>query len=248
MDPLLLAVDAGNTRLKWGLWQAGSWRRKGWLPSGEAGRLAEAVAPAQPAHAVVSCVAGEAVRSALAAGLKRLGLAALWVEAQADRYGVHNGYLDPAQLGADRYAMLVAAVQLKLAPCVIVGAGTAVTVDALGEDGTFLGGLILPGPQLMRQALAVGTAGVKTLAGRVQDFPRSTGDAVETGIWRALTGAVEDLRGRLTRASGQPVEVVLTGGEGPALAAHVAEPRRVVEDLVLEGLVCIARLAGWSGR
>lgn len=248
MDPLILAVDAGNTRLKWGLWQSGGWRRKGWLPIGEAGLLAEAIAPARPAHVVVSCVAGEDVRSLLAAGLQRLGLAVSWVEAQADRYGVHNGYYEPAQLGADRYAMLVAAVQLGLAPCVIVGAGTAVTVDALGEDGTFLGGLILPGPQLMRQALGAGTAGVKTLTGRVQDFPRSTGDAVETGIWRALSGAVEDMQGRLSRASGRPVTVVLTGGEGTALAAHVTEPRRVLEDLVLEGLACIARLAGWPER
>lgn len=248
MNPLILAVDAGNTRLKWGLWQSGGWRRKGWLPIGEAGRLAETVAPARPAHAVVSCVAGDGVRSVLATGLERLGLAALWVEAQADRFGVHNGYLEPAQLGADRYAMLVAAVQLGLAPCVIVGAGTAVTVDALGEDGAFLGGLILPGPQLMRQALGTGTAGVKTLTGRVEEFPRSTGDAVETGIWRALAGAVEDMRGRLSRASGQQVAVVLTGGEGPALAAHVAEPRRVLEDLVLEGVACIARLTGRPER
>ncbi len=248
MQSLILAVDVGNTRLKWGLWQSGVWRRKGWLPIGEAGRLAEVVVPAQPMHAVVSCVAGEEVRAVLDAWLQRLGLAVLWVEARADAFGVHNRYDEPAQLGADRYAMLVAAVQLGLAPCVIVGAGTAVTVDALDATGTFLGGLILPGPQLMRQALGSGTAGVRALTGRVQDFPRSTGDAVETGIWRALTGAVEDMRGRLSRATGRPVAVVLTGGEGPVLAAHVAEPRRVVEDLVLEGLACIGRLAGWPER
>ncbi len=116
------------------------------------------------------------------------------------------------------------------------------TVDALDATGTFLGGLILPGPQLMRQALSAGTAGVRTLTGQVQDFPRATGDAVETGIWRALTGAVEDMRIRLGQAADRPVVVVLTGGEAQALAAHVSEPRRVVEDLVLEGLACIARL------
>lgn len=248
MQSLVLAVDVGNTRLKWGLWQSGVWRRKGWLPIGEAGRLAEVVAPAQPMHAVVSCVAGEEVRAVLAEGLGRMGSMALWLQARADDFGVHNRYDEPAQLGADRYALLVAGVQLGLAPCVIVGAGTAVTVDALDGNGTFLGGLIAPGPELMRQALGTGTAGVRTLTGRVQDFPRSTGDAVETGIWRALTGAVEDMRGRLSRATGRPVAVVLTGGEAQALAAHVSEPRRVVEDLVLEGLACIARLAEWPER
>lgn len=248
MDPLILAVDAGNTRLKWGLCHSGGWRCKGWLPVDEAGGLAAAIPPVQPARAVVSCVAGEAVRAVLAAQLERLGLDVLWVEAQAEGYGVHNRYHAPAQLGADRYAMLVAAWQLGLAPSVIVGAGTAVTVDALAEDGTFLGGLILPGPEIMRKALAAGTAGVRMLTGRVGEFPRSTGDAVETGIWRALTGAVEDMRGRLSRVSGRPVGVVLTGGEATALAAQVAEPRRVLEDLVLEGLAYIARLAGWRER
>ncbi len=245
MDPLILAVDAGNTRLKWGLWQSGEWRRKGWLPIGEAGRLVDAVAPARPAQAVVSCVAGDGVRAVLAEALWRMGLSALWIESQADRYGVRNGYHEPAQLGADRYAMLVAAVQLGLAPCVIVAVGTAVTVDALDAAGSFLGGLILPGPQLMRLSLGAGTAGVRALTGRVEDFPRSTGDAVETGIWRALTGAVEDMRERLGQVAERPVAVVLTGGEAQGLAAQVAEPKRLVEDLVLEGLACIARLARW---
>lgn len=275
MNGTILTVDAGNTRLKWGLWQDGAWRRKGVLPAGEAGCLDAQIMPARPEKAFVSCVAGDAPRAELAAALARLGGGVTWLQASAQAYGLRNAYAEPARLGPDRYAMLVACLHLGLAPCVVVGAGTAVTVDALDGEGRFLGGLILPGPTLMRRALVSGTAGVreqlppgrpKTVAhapagggreatgggyeasGRLQDFPRCTGDGVETGIWRALAGAVADLRSRLARAAGMQPLVVLSGGEATMLAAVVDEPRRVVEDLVLEGLLWIARCSDAQAR
>lgn len=248
MSGAILTVDAGNTRLKWGLWQAGTWRRKGALPVAEAARLDEVILPERPARTLVSCVAGEGVRAALAAGLAHLGGGVAWLSPVAQAHGLHNTYSEPAQLGPDRYAMLVACLHYGFAPCIVVGAGTAVTVDALDATGTYLGGLILPGPALMRQALASGTAGVRQVSGRLQDFPRCTADGVETGIWRALAGAVADLRERLAPATGMRPLVVLSGGEATALAAVVDEPRRVVEDLVLEGLLWIARCSDAPAR
>lgn len=238
---MILAVDAGNTRLKWGLWQDGAWRRKGTLPVGETDRLDEAIAPARPTRALVSCVAGEDVRRALEAVLARLGAPVLWLSSSALACGLRNTYTESAQLGSDRYAMLLACLYFGFAPCVVVGAGTAVTVDALDGEGSFLGGLILPGPALMRRALMSGTAAVTEVSGRLRDFPRCTGDGVETGIWRALAGGVEAMRGRLAVQVGVEPLTVLSGGESAALAAVLAGPTQVVEDLVLEGLLWIAR-------
>jgi type III pantothenate kinase len=245
---MILTVDAGNTRLKWGLAQAGAWQRKGGVPLSEAARLDGIIAPERPQRALVSCVAGEAVRQGLAAALARLGTPVDWLTAAGHAHGLRNAYTEPEQLGADRYAMLVASLHLGLAPCVVVGAGTAVTVDALDEAGCFLGGLILPGPALMRQALKSGTAGVGAVAGQVADFPRATGDAVETGIWRALAGAVEAMRSRLAHETGVLPLTVLSGGEAAGLAAVLAGPIQVVEDLVLEGLLWIARGSDAPGR
>lgn len=243
-----LFVDAGNTRLKWGLWQGGRWRRKGVLPVQEAAGLTTALTQEHPLQAWVSCVAGEAVREALQTGLGRLGTRVEWVAARGHAFGLSNLYDPPQGLGSDRYAMLVACRQLGLAPCVIVGAGTAVTVDALDGEGSFLGGLILPGPALMRAALASGTAGVKEISGRLQDFPRTTGDAVETGIWRALAGAVEAMRNRLALRVGTEPRTVLSGGEAARLAEVLSGPIEVMEDLVLEGLLWIARSSDAPGR
>jgi len=244
---MILLIDAGNTRLKWGLWQAGGWVAKGWLPTDEVAGLAEVLAGRRPGWVGVSCVAGGEARSRLEAQLAGLGCPLFWLRAEARRYGLFNRYTDPASLGPDRYAMLLACRYMGLAPCVVVGAGTALTVDALNGTGEFLGGLILPGAGLMRRSLLAGTAGVAEVAGRVCGFPRSTGDGVETGILLALPAAVEAMRKRLAAQAGDGVQVILSGGDGPLLAGHIAPPVRVVEDLVLEGLSWIARKSDWPG-
>lgn len=244
---MILLLDVGNTRLKWGVWSAGRWQARGSLPSVEAGHLGEALAGVRPERTLVSCVAGLEVREALVRVLTGLGGTVSWLRAEAAGHGLRNLYTAPGELGADRYAMLVACVHLGLAPCVVVGAGTAVTVDALDERAEFLGGLILPGAGLMRQALRTGTAGVAQTTGRVQDFPRCTGDAVETGIAWALAGGIEAMRSRLAARVGAPVRVVLSGGDAHHLAGLLSAPSSVMEDLVLEGLSWIARESASPG-
>ena len=118
-------------------------------------------------------VAGEAARVRVEAQLARWRVTPEWLTASAAACGVTNRYARPAQLGADRWASLVAAWRRSTATdlfppaCVVVNAGTAVTIDALDADGVFRGGLILPGMRLMLQALAENTAGLKIRAGRV---------------------------------------------------------------------------------
>jgi type III pantothenate kinase len=233
---LILLVDAGNSRAKWGAWQEGRWWEKGQLPLCEIDRLADRIRELNPDRVGVSCVAGDQVRSRLHSLLEAEGRSVLWLRATARGHGLGNPYGPPEHLGPDRYAMLVACQRLGLSPCIVVGAGTAVTVDALTGAGDFLGGLILPGVELMRQSLRMGTAGVERVSGEVEAFPRSTGDAVETGIWRSLSGSIEYQRGLLGGHGETVVTVVLSGGDAAALAEHVGAPRRVIEDLVLEGL------------
>lgn len=244
---MILAIDAGNTRIKWGVWAHGAWRDKGSLPSREAGALAARVVEVRPDWVGVSCVADGAVRAALQAALACVDAPVFWLRAEAEAFGVRNGYRDPASLGADRWANLVACRRLGLAPCVVASLGTAATVDALAADGRFLGGVILPGAELMRRALHAGTAGVPAQIGEVTEFPRSTGDGVETGITLAWVGAVQELRARLAEHAGGEVGVVLTGGDADRLLGRLSPPVQRVEDLVLEGLLWMARDLGVRG-
>jgi type III pantothenate kinase len=241
----LLVIDAGNTRVKWGYADAGGWVRHGWLATADAARLDAALRelPA-PARIVAANVAGEAVRDALARALAPCGVAPEWVVARDAQCGVKSGYADPAQLGADRWAGLIAAWKLfgcAGRACVVVNAGTTMTVDALSMEGVFLGGVIVPGIELMRGALDAGTAQLRLRPGAFHFFPDNTADAIMSGAINALAGAVERIRGYMEETGQGAPLVVLSGG-----AAQLIQPRlngkvELVDNLVLEGLLEIAK-------
>jgi type III pantothenate kinase len=118
----------------------------------------------------------------------------------------------------------------------VVTAGTATTVDVLRGDGRFVGGVILPGLELMKCSLARNTAALPLARGRFSAEPRNTADAIETGCVLAQAGAIE--RAFATMEHG--AACVLAGGAARRIARHLSIPVRLVDNLVLEGLVRIA--------
>jgi len=186
------------------------------------------------------------VRLRIDALLARWRIAPEWVSASAAACGVRNGYATPGQLGADRWASLVAARQRAVAagppvaPMVVVNAGTAVTIDALAADGTFRGGVILPGLRLMLQALADNTAALKTAPGRYQEFPTNTADALYSGAVQAVCGAIGETQRRMC-AEDAPVRCLLAGGAADVIAPHLGGDVEIVENLVLEGVLALAQ-------
>lgn len=233
-----LLLDAGNTRLKWGL-HAGA----GWLEQGALDYDALDALPAcwarhgVPEMALGANVAG-AQRGARIAACLAPYMAFSWNASTAEQCGVRNGYVQPARLGADRWAALIGAHGIHPGACLVVMAGTATTVDLLAEDGEFLGGVILPGFDLMRRSLARDTAQLPFAAGAYEEYPRSTEDAIFSGCSEAQAGAVERLFRRL---AGRPAPLcLLSGGASDAIAAHLELPLRRVNNLVLEGLAQIA--------
>ena len=150
-------------------------------------------------------------------------------------------YRDPAQLGSDRWAALVAARHASPANQLVVNAGTALTVDALRADGVFAGGLIVPGPALMRRSLGAATAQLRLTDGIFEPFPRSTPDAITTGSVQAAIGAIERMREAMTAAGFAPERIVLSGGGAPELEPHLPMPVTLNDNLVLDGIALIAR-------
>ena len=237
-----LAIDAGNTRIKWGVFDGAKWNPCGALPSAESFRLKDAwnaVPPGIPA--IASNVAGDAVQADLERACRETGRTLRTIAAEPEALGIVNGYSDPRQLGTDRWAGLIAAHGAHRGHKLVVNAGTALTIDALLDDGHFLGGVIVAGPALMRRALDRGTAGLRLTEGRFEPLPTSTPDAITSGSIQASAGAVERMRAAM-QANGTPVAlIVLSGGATQDLRAHLPEPLAVEENLVLDGLVRIAR-------
>lgn len=238
---IVLAVDAGNSRIKWGLAEDGAWRALGAAAIDAFERHAGVAWPplAAPDRIAVANVAGPEVRRLLDAQFARTapGAPVAWLRAERVAGGVANGYDDPAQLGVDRWAALVAARARHRGDCLVVVAGTATTVDRLDAGGAFRGGMILPGVELMKRALAEGTAGLPHARGEHRAEPRSTPDAIESGCLEAQAGAIERAYARLP--AGSPC--FLSGGGARAIAPLLAFAPEEVEHLVLEGVVRLAQ-------
>lgn len=239
---MILAIDAGNTRVKWGLHDGEGWSARGGVLNAELVHLAEAWRSLPvPERIVVSNVAGQKVRSELAVLLSHWHRDPIWVVARSRECGVTNRYQVPSQLGSDRWAAAIAARHLHPGPCLVASVGTAMTVDVLGAEGDFLGGIVVAGPELMLEALVLKTAGVRGHKGQFQWIPTNTADAVHSGAMQALTGAIERMYRHVEKIQAVQPMCILCGGGASLLQPLLAMPLRVEENLVLEGLIRIAR-------
>lgn len=247
-----LAIDVGNTRLKWAcfanaeLGQAPLAQGVEFLENID--RLAEGAWAALPApDAVLGCiVAGDAVRRLVEEQMEMWDVTAQWVVASVQEAGVINGYDHPSRLGPDRWVAMIGARHRMLnagtiRPLVVVMVGTAVTVDALDSDGNFLGGLILPGHGIMLRALENGTAGLHVPTGDVRLFPTNTSDALSSGGTYAIAGAVQRIVEHLRmHCAGQEPVCIMSGGAGWKMAPYMMGSVELADTLIFEGLLKIA--------
>ena len=244
---MILAIDAGNSRVKWGWYQrddrGGGWSSIATVSLIEFAASSDHINPfsathENPSRIIISNVAGEGAHQLLVNWTSIFEAEPLWLKGEAETCGVKNGYERPEQLGPDRWAALIAARDLEPGrACLVVNAGTATTVDALSAGGEFLGGLIVPGVDLMRFVLHEHTGSLPLQSGNFVRTPRNTVDAIETGCRHAQAGAVE----RMHRALGGDSVCLVSGGGGAALIERLELPCRYVENLVLEGLAQIGR-------
>ena len=247
-----LALDVGNTRLKWALY-ATPQRDAQVLAQGaqfleNIEKLADGDWRGVPAPRwVLGCiVAGDAVKRRVQEQLDIWDVAPQWVVSSSSEAGLSNGYDHPARLGSDRWVAMIGARQHLLArgparPCVVVMVGTAVTVEAIDTQGHFLGGIILPGHGIMLRALESGTAGLHVPTGEVRDFPTNTSDALTSGGTFAIAGAVQRMVDNLRRHCGQEPLVYMTGGAGWKMAPSMSVPCELVDSLIFDGLLEIAQ-------
>ncbi|WP_096699492.1 type III pantothenate kinase [Polaromonas sp. AER18D-145] len=246
-----LALDVGNTRLKWAHYAApvvGSpVLAHGAVFLENIDKLADEEwrGLPTPSHILGCIVAGDAVKRRVEEQMEHWDVQPRWVVSSAQEAGVTNGYDHPARLGADRWVAMIGARHRLLGrgirkPCVVVMVGTAVTVEAIDASGRFLGGIILPGHGIMLRALESGTAGLHVPTGEVKDFPTNTSDALTSGGTFAIAGAVQRMVENTTRHCGEAPECIMTGGAGWKMAPSMSVNVELVESLIFDGLLEIA--------
>jgi type III pantothenate kinase len=249
-----LALDVGNTRLKWGVYESPAPGAK-LLGSGAVfleniDRLADEDwrdLP-EPTHMLGCIVAGEAIRRRVEEQMELWDITPHWAVSSAAEAGMTNGYDHPTRLGADRWvAMIGAHARMRQTngsapkPMVVVMVGTAVTVEAIDASGKFLGGLILPGHGIMLRALESGTAGLRVPTGEVCEFPTNTSDALTSGGTFAIAGAVERMVQHVRQHCGAEPACYMTGGAGWKMAPSMSVQFELVDSLIFDGLLEIAK-------
>lgn len=243
----LLAIDVGNSRVKWAIHDGTDWTHVGAFPTSQASQL---VAPwanqTSLTKAVGCCVAGAQVRQDVEEAVRGLGLTIGWASSSSQQCGVRNRYDDAAQLGTDRWVGLVAARKRMLSmpggptACVVLSAGTAVTIDALTSTGEFIGGVIIPSVGVMADALEKNTAALKRRPGNFVLLPTNTADAIATGACVAVGGALARVERVLHERGEERCEVLITGGGAADLHPTLERDTTLIPNLVLEGLQVMA--------
>ena len=248
-----LLIDIGNHRFKW-MFAPDTWAgeelanqdsshlavgEKNWPVSLQA--LCEAAV--LPRSVYVSSVADADVDSVVAGFVQDTwGLETFFLESPGSICGIRNDYLEPAALGVDRWAALVGAcARAENSPVLVIDAGTAVTIDYVGTDRIFRGGVIVPGLHAMSNTLNVSTARIQAqlgegAVGELNLQNPDTQGAVENGVRLALTSALTSAIRYFTDSAGEGLRVFVTGGDATWAQTRIDQEMIFAPSLVLEGV------------
>ena len=247
-----LLFDIGNTRLKWGILnndrivRTGSINHETLQEKGFASLTTRL--PQNIDRVLASNVAGATFATRLSGVIGiHCHCDIHFVRSERKAFGLTNAYTEPRQFGVDRWVgMIGARADLKSSLCVI-DAGTAITIDAIDKSGKHLGGMIVPGVDLigsgfLKNAAVVPVPGksVRMPAAGLGIFAKNTHCGVYNGALSAACGAIEHSV-RALRSSGQRPKLVLTGGDASRILKQVQGKFIHRPHLVLQGLAYMAQ-------
>lgn len=247
---MVLLIDIGNTRIKWARADARGFGEQlaavhaNWTEQDFIQQVLDAGARTE--RVLIANVGGKRMGDlAQAALLRHWQLQPQFMQSPAAGAGIRNAYPEPAKLGVDRWMAMLGAKSLEAGPVCVVSVGTAMTIDGVDASGRHLGGVIVPGPDLMVSSLLKNTSEIaqRAATGRTQEqlFADNTLGAIQQGAVQALAAlvdrAVETMRDQL----GQPPALLMTGGASPRLRGAIRSPGREIPDLVLRGLFVAAQ-------
>lgn len=240
----VLVIDIGNTAMHIATWDAGLLKSPLSISVDDDGAFdegfrahADALPLGNPAAVVVGSVVPAALERVRHYVSRRIDKQALVVGDNLP-LPMDVEVEDRRAIGVDRVCAAAAAYEKLQHSCVVVDFGTAVTVDLVDDEGTLLGGAILPGLRLQLRALHEHTAqlpltepGIPQLA-----YGRNTVEAIQVGVCRGLAGAVRGIvEGYATSLNHWP-QVLGTGGDVTFMAPHCDFLDTLVKDLTLTGI------------
>lgn len=245
----LLAINVGNTRSQFAAFVDDQIQDVTHLPHGTSQSLADALTQAaaplearDDAVIYLSSTNGKQAERVAAEVRKVLGRPVVRMEHDIN---VPIGRkLDPESItGEDRLLNAAAAYDRLKQACIVIDAGTAVTVDFVDGEGTFHGGAILPGARMMLEALHQYTAQLPEIAVKqpTENIGHNTAEAMLSGVYHGIRGAVRELTEKYAETYGAYPQIIATGGDSKLLFEGYELVESIVPDLTLWGMFVTRR-------
>ncbi|CAN5482518.1 type III pantothenate kinase [soil metagenome] len=240
---MLLAVDIGNTNIKFGVFDNENLVAKLSLPTNR-DLTAEAVSKVlshrltQDITAAIVCSVVPEVRDAVSRFVSNsYNIDPIWVSNDLD-YGLKIIYEPLAAAGTDRIVNSFAAAEKYGVPCVVCSFGTATTIDVVSSARELLGGMIAPGFRTMSTALRLMTSNLPEVGLQKPEniLGNTTIESIRSGIYFSQLGFIESAIARISAEIGAKPFVVATGGFANEIAADTTVVDKVDELLTLDGL------------
>jgi type III pantothenate kinase len=253
---MLLAIDNGNTNVKFALVDAGGAIVQRWRIATDAKRTADEYAVwldqllrmeghsrADIEAVVVASVVPRALHNLQELASKYFEVEALIGGRAPVEWGIALKVDEPRALGADRAVNAIAAQALEPGDKIVISFGTATTFDHIGADGAYLGGSIATGVSLSLDALYNAAAMLPRIA--IEPPPgtsvigRDTVSQMQIGIYWGYVGMIEGMIARMKAEIGRPAKVIATGGLAPLFQSNADLFDRIEPDLTLKGIALL---------
>ena len=245
---MFLAVDIGNTSIKFGLFEGERLTSKFSVPTNRDDtpdelRLAVGDRLSASIERAIVCSVVPPVQAAVTSFLREAtGVEPIFVDNSFD-FGLKINYEPLESLGTDRLVAAFAGVEKYGPPVIVCSLGTATTIDAVNKEREFLGGVIAPGMDAMAEALHLKAARLPNVeVTRPEDLlGNSTADSIRSGVYNGYFAMISGLIVMFKKRVGDDTRVIAIGGNA-ALAAEECRPVDVVDpDLILRGLNLLSR-------
>jgi type III pantothenate kinase len=237
---MLLAVDIGNSNIKFGVFDGETLLSKRSFPTRKFLLSVEPASLNMP-EGISACIASSVVPEAddkIAKVVREMtGAEPAFVSNEWD-LGFEINYEPPGSIGTDRLVNLFAAIEKYGPPCIVCSLGTAVTIDVVNGDKAFIGGLIAPGLETLSKALHLNTSKLPEIELELPDqlIQNSTEGSIRSGIVNGFIAMVEGLVSGSKTELGEPAKVIGTGGSAALVAENSSVLDLVDENLLLDGL------------
>lgn len=234
---MILDLDFGNSCAKWQLKNSGQLLDAGRFDYQQLDEFLVAL-PKDISRIRLVSVLQKNKENEICSQLKcHIGVEVEIAESTKSLNGVVNGYEDPQKLGVDRWLAIVGARKYVETACVVVDAGTAITVDCVDRNGVHLGGYIIPGLKMMVNSLVGGTGGINVNEEKIALNPgKNTAEAAGHGCINSVVGMIENVMTMMRATHQCEIELVLTGGDARRITPFISKQPICVLDLVFEGL------------